>query len=294
MWYTDKMTKIKSPFSILRSTVNIFNPANKEIFYPYIIIVFISLVALEIFYFLPRFPLSIFFGPIISRIWEESYLHYPMNLILLPKMFLFAQTLIYLFISGFLITTVILMVSAINNDARVSFKVSFRKALPLYVYILLYTLLTLAFFQLFDNAYGLLIKRAIKIHSTTGIFFLIKKFVFWAAPYVQFLYGIIVTAFFIYIPILIVLEQKKFLGALAGNLKIILGSFWMTFMIILIPTLSYLPLLLLRDNIGKLAEITSPDIQVFILALSIFITNGINMFITAAATTYYLYQKEQS
>ena len=102
------------------------------------------------------------------------------------------------------------------------------------------------------------------------------------------------TALLIYIPVLIILEKKKFFAALIGNFKVLFGSFWLTFTLILIPTLFYLPLLLLRDNIGALAEMTSPEIQILIIVLSIFVTTGINIFIIASATTYYLYKKENS
>mgnify|MGYP003394296695 CR=1 FL=1 len=286
--------KSTSPFVILRSALSLFKVENQQILYPFITIVFISLLTLEILYFLPRYPLSIFFNTIIGRIWGEAYLHYPMNLSLLPKMFYYVQTAIYLFISGFLISIIIPMIAAFNNDERVSFKASLKKALPSYIYIFLYTVLILLLLQVFDSLYGLVIKRALKIHSTSGIFFMIKKAVFIGAPYFQFLYSIFITALFAYIPILILLEKKRFLGAFIGNFKMIFRSFWLTITIVLIPTLFYLPVLLLHDNIGKLIEITSPEIQIASIIVSIFLTNTINIFVTAAATTYYLYKKEHS
>ena len=100
------------------------------------------------------------------------------------------------------------------------------------------------------------------------------------------------TASLIYIPVLIILEKKKFLGALTGNFKVLFGSFWLTFSLVLVPTLFYLPLILMRDNIGSLAQMTSPGVQVLLIALSVFVTTGINIFIISAATTFYLYKKE--
>ncbi len=286
------MSKVKSPLTVLRLAFNLFKFEHQQIFYPFIIIVFINLLALEILYFAPRYPLSIFFYPLIGRIWGEEYLHYPMDLALLPKLFYYAQMVIFLFLGGFLTALTADMVAAINNEKQVNFKVSLKKSLPGYIYIVLYSLLSLLLFQVFNNAYGILMRRAFKIQSTAGIYFWIKKSVFYAAPYAQLIYGIFVAALLIYIPVLIILEKKKFLGAFISNFKALFGSFWLTFTLILIPTLFYIPFLLMRDNIGVLAEMFSPKIQILVIVLSIFVTTGINIFIVASATTYYLYKKE--
>ena len=172
------MSKIKSPLTVLRLAFSLFKFDNQKIFYPFIIIVFINLLVLEVIYFLPRYPLSVFFSPIISRIWGEQYLHYPMDLMLLPKLFYYAQMVIFLFLSSFLIVLVVDMVADINNDKQVNFRSSLQKSLPGYIYIVLYSFLTLLLFHLFDKAYGLLMHRAFKIHSTAGFYFWIKKFVF--------------------------------------------------------------------------------------------------------------------
>jgi len=286
------MSKIKSPLTVLRLGTSFFKFEHQQIFYPFIIIVFINFLILEILYFVPRYPLSIFFAPIITRIWGEEYLHYPMDLMLLPKLFYYAQMVVFLFVSSILIALIVDMVAAVNDEKQANFTASLQKSLSGYVYIVLYSSLSLLLFQGFDKAYSLLLRHAFKIHSTTGIYFWIKEFVFYAAPYVQFLYGIFVTAILIYTPVLIVLEKKKLWGALVGNFKVLFGSFWLTFAFVLIPTLFYLPLLLMRNNIRSLAQMTSPEAQVLVIILSVFVTTGINILIVATATTHYLYKKE--
>jgi hypothetical protein len=289
------MSKLKSsPFTVLRLTFNIFKLEHRQIFYPFIIIVFINLLVLEILYFLPRYPLSVFFTPIISRIWGEQFMHYPMNLMLLPKLFYYAQMVIFLFFSSILIAMVADMVAAVNNEKPVNFKASLQKSLPGYVYIVIYAFLFLLLSQAFYNAYGLLIRRALKIHSTAGIYFWIKECIFYAAPYSQFLYSIFVTTFLIYIPILIILEKKKFLAALIINFKTLFGSLWLTFILVLVPALFYIPYLLMQNNMGRLVDMTVPEVQVLVIAVCIFLTTAINIFIVASATTYYLYKKENS
>ena len=288
------MSKLKSPLSVLRLASSFFKLEHQQIFFPFILIVFINLLILEILYFIPRYPLSIFFTPIISRIWGEGDLHYPMDLMLLPKLFYHAQMIVFIFVSSYLAVLIVDMVAVINDEKTPSFKESLQKSGRGYIYIVLYSFFSLLLFKAFDKAYGLLIECALKIHSTTGLYFWIKKFVFYATPYAQFIYGIFVTAFLIYIPVLIILEKKKFFGALMDNFKVLFGSFWLTFVFVLIPTLFYLPFLLMRDSIGSLVEMTSPEIHVFVIIASVFVTIGINVFIVATATTYYLYKKENS
>jgi len=286
------MPKVKSTFTLLRLVFNLFKPEHQQIFYPYIIIVFINLLVLETLYFAPRHPLSSFFYPLIGRIWGAEYLHYPMDLMLLPKLFYYTQVIIFLFVSSFLTAIIADMVAAINNEKQVNFGASFQKSLPRYIYIFLYSLLSLLLLESFDYAYGLLIQRVHQIHSTTGIYFCLKKLVFFAHPYAQFLYENIATALLIYVPVLVILEKKKFIGALIDNFKTICGSFWLTLTLVLVPTLGYLPLLLMKNNIGNLVEMTSPEVQVVALILNIFVTTGINIFIMASASAYYLYKKE--
>ena len=142
--------------------------------------------------------------------------------------------------------------------------------------------------------YGLLINQALKIHSTQGILFWIKKTVILGFSPVQFISNIFITALLVYVIPIIILEQKKIFKALVDNFKILSGSFWSTIIIVCVPMVFYIPVLIIRNNTGFLIKMTSPEIQIFIIALGIMVTAGINTFVLMAATTYYLYKKEHS
>ena len=62
---------------------------------------------------------NIFFGPIIRKLWAETYLHYPFNFVLLPKLFQFSQIITYLFISSFAIGLVSGIIQSLNDDKKV-------------------------------------------------------------------------------------------------------------------------------------------------------------------------------
>jgi len=103
---------------LIRESVNNYF-ANPVILLPFVTIAFIQLLVLEVIYFSPRFPLVKFFGPMISRLEGESFLHYPSNFLILPKWFQLAQYVIYIFISSFFICTAINIISNIESALNV-------------------------------------------------------------------------------------------------------------------------------------------------------------------------------
>ena len=153
------MSKIKLPFTVLRMAFSLFKFENQQIFYPFIIIIFINSLVLEILYFLPRYPLSVFFAPIIRNLWGEEYLHFPMDLVLLPKLFFYAQMGIFLFLSSFLTVLIVDMVVDVNNEKKVNFKASLQRSLGGYVYIFLYSFLSIFLFQVFNKFYSILVRK---------------------------------------------------------------------------------------------------------------------------------------
>ncbi len=276
---------------VLRSTFNTM-VSYKKLYYPLVVLAFIQLLCLELLYFSPRFPLAAFFGPIIRNIWGEKYLHYPLNLVLLPKLFYYAQLVIYLFVGSFLLAVLSRLVVTYNNEGKVDVRKALRSCWPLYVHVLLATFLTFGIFHLLSMAYGMIIQRAFEIRSTAGIFFWIKQLVIQGAPYVQFIASILVTTLFVYVVPIIMVHQKKIASALIENFKVLGSSMWLSLVIVLIPSLFYIPILILRNHVGFLASLSGPEIQILVIVLSAIITIAVNAFIMAAATIFYLYKKE--
>ncbi len=287
------MAKTISPINILRTTISLYKN-NKTIFTPYIVLVFINLLFLQILYFSPKYPLSAFFSQITSRIFGEQFLHYPYDLTLLPKLYYYAQLTIYIFIGCILLGACAHMVSAINNDETVNFKNSVKRSFGQYIHILLATILSLLLFQGLTILNNMAILRAYKIRSASGIFFGIKKAIIVGSPYFQYLFGIIIAALLVYIIPIIVIEKKKIFSAIAGNFRSLWKSFWVTLVIVLLPNLLYLPILVLRNNVYFLGSITVPEMQVWLLVLSIFAATAIDLFVISAATINYLFIKENS
>ncbi len=278
------ITFLTSSFKTLRS--------NPQLFYPFIILLFINFLILEILYFIPRYPLSTFFTPIVTQVWGDKFMHYPMNLVLLPKLFYYAQIFVFLLIGNFILAVTAHMVAALNNEQRVSFKNSLKACFQSYIYIFLASVLTFLLFKGFDFLYNLLVMRAFKIQSTQGVFFMIKKAVILGVPFVQFLFGIIITVVLAYVIPIIVIEKKKLFAAIVENFKILKSSFIITSLLVVIPTIFYVPVLLLRNNVSFLASKTMPEIQLLIICLGIAVTLYINTLVMTATSTFYLYKKD--
>ena len=285
----------KQLIALLRASVNTLVD-HPIILYPLCITVFIQLLTLEILYFSPRYPLSIFFAPIIKRIWSEVYLHYPLNYVLLPKLFYYVQVLIFVFIGGFLNAIAISMVTSINSDKKTTLRSAVRENFPLYIHILIASLASFYFFTFLSRAYKILVDRFMLIKSEAaqkGVF-LLKKAVVYGDPYINLLLGVLATVVFVYVVPVIVIEKKKVISAFILNIKNLLNSFWFMIGVILFPTLLYVPVLLLRSNVSTIAENTAPGAYLIVLIISVFVTLAIDAVVFTATTTFYLLKKESA
>jgi len=263
---------------------------NKILLFPYSMIVFVQLFILEILYFIPRFPLNKFFSPIITTFWSEKYLHYPLNLLLLPQLFQKAQPPVYILISSFFVAASIYVISEINNKEDINILDAFKRVLTQYIHIVIATLISFLLIIFFFEGYGLIVKRAMIIRSTQGVFYWIKVLVIGGTPYVSLLISIFVTTIFAYVYPAIVLDKKKIFSAIGINFKMLSKSFWNTFFLVLIPTLFFVPILLLRNSFP--IDLSIPEIRLWLLILSIFIMIMIDAVVYTAVTIFYLTKKE--
>ena len=264
------------------------------ILFPFVTIAFIQLLILEILFFAPRYPLSAFFNPIVATLWGEQFIHYPDNFHALPKLFQYAQAPVYIFISSFLICTAIAVIAGYNDDRKIKFTAACRNVGKSYVHIIVAATISFCIFYVLHRLYGLAIVRAWQIESREGIFFTIRTAVLVAAPYVNLLNGVFVTTVFAFVFPLIVIENKKVFAAIGNNFKMLWGSFWYVFMIVTLPTLLYVPVLLLRGNIAGFTQSVFPEMRVIILGISVLVTMIIDATVYTAVTTVYLLKKEHS
>jgi len=256
------------------------------------LVAFVQLFIIEILYFSPRYPLNVFFGPIISKIWSPAYLEYPLNFLLLPKMFQYSQMPIYIFVSSFFIAVAVGIIAAINADQKVNIGAIIKKTFSSYVHLIVAAIISFALVAVLFKLFGLVFTRAAQIRSTTGHFFMIKSIVMGGAPYFQLLLSIFATTLFAYVIPAIVIDNKKVFSALMVNFKSLKGAFWFTFFIVLTPSLLFMPILLLRNSIPL--DFFAPELRLMTLVFSVFVMVLIDAIIYTAVTSFYLVKKEEN
>jgi hypothetical protein len=275
---------------LLRSAVGTL-VSHKILLFPFAAIAFLQLLVLELLYFYPRFPLKIIFGPLVHKLWAEEFLHYPQNFLLLPKLFQYSQIPFFIFVGSLFIAVAILMVQKENSGERVSFRQVLGEVLPQYVHIVVAALIMFFGVWIFFMIYGRVYERALQIRSTSGIFYNIKAAALYGAPYVNLLWSVTVTALFAYVFPIIVIGKKKVFSAIWQNFRLLRGSFWLTFGLVLLPSLLYFPVLWLRNifSIDRFA----PEATVIILAISVMVTVFIDAVVYTGLTIRYLWKLEK-
>ena len=168
----------------------------------------------------------------------------------------------------------------------------FRETIPLYPHITVVSFLSYALVMFFFKLYEPVVNRAYMIHSQSGIFFLIKQVVILGTPYFNLFLSVLANTILAYVLPIIVIEKKKFWTAIILNFKALWRSFGLTLLLITIPALFFVPILLLRSSLAAIELM--PEIGLWALVLSTFVTVTIDAVVYTAITTAYLLEKENT
>ena len=219
------------------------------------------------------------------------YLHYPFNFLLMPKLFYYADLLISVFIGGFLTAVAILMIQSVNQDKAPHFKIAFKNSLSRYITVFLITLVI--FFLLFYviKFQKILIGRFLA-KKTTGILGFIRNFWVGGFGYINFLVAIFIQALFAFCIPVVMIEKRPFLGSLRRNFSLLKSLFLNTFLLILLPSLLYLPIIILKNNLSVLIDKSSPEITLVVIGAGILFAIVLDAFITTVITTLFLLKKD--
>ena len=263
-----------------------------QILYPFGILAFIQLMLMQILFFAPRYPLVLVFGPIISRLKGEAYLHYPLNFDLMNHWFQSFQVVVFLFITSYFVGKAVLMIAGVNRGEPIGERMP-RLELKKYISIVFVFLLFFLMMYGLTSMYGLLIQRAVQIRSTTGIYFLIKQAVLVGAPYFNLLFSVVITALFAYVAPVIVLEKRNIVVVFARNFQLLWSTFFPVLSIIFLTSLLYVPVLLIKSNQKSLAFLFTPETWQIIVIAGVFIMLLIEAVQYTAITTCYFLTKDE-
>lgn len=279
----------KKVFPLLKSSIDTII-ANPVVAFPYVINLFIQLLILEILFFSNRYPLKTFFGPITKTLWGENYIHYPLNLMIIPDFFQRLQIPLYIFVYSFFVAVSTYIIATLNNGKKVELGSIFREVFKSYLFIVIAAMITSLFVVSIFNLYGLVYNRAAVIRSTSGVFFMIKRIVMEGTPYFGLMGSVFVTTLFAYVMPAIVIDKRRIFAALAANFKLVGQSFFTILGVVFVPMFVFVIVLLLQNSLPR--DLPLPEIRVWTLILSVVLMVMIDAVVYTAITTYYLISKE--
>jgi hypothetical protein len=282
-----EMSEHRSPIMVLRTAYNIIL-TNPVVFYPLWIMAFVQLFILEIFFFAPRQPLAGFFAPLITNLHGETFLHYPYNFALLIKWFDKVQIPLYVFFDSFFLGAMVLIIDQINDDKPVDLKKVFKTAFFRYIHLCLIAALSAGLILKLTSSYQMAKKHFL---ADPGAPWFLKKPVFYGDGVVNLMISVLVLSIFAFVIPIIMIEKKNFFSALVLNFKNQLKSLWLVFILILLPSLLYVPIFLLRMSWQKVDALPVPELSGALLVVSVFVWLFIDAMRYTAVTTYYLLEQ---
>lgn len=252
---------------------------------PRVLVPFLLLALLEggflfLLYLFPQYPVSKVLAPPIRKFFGENYLHYPMNLLILPQLFNYASILLIIF-PGILLNALVIRfledsVSGVKRSFGNHFKLCFQKIAPI-------TLFWIISFYTNKYTYILSIKY---FHE----FLVPERFSILGSYFLSFM----VQLLFLYALPLILLEQKKFFSALIGNFKVLWKLFFPTLILFFSAASIFFPVFYLKVKTPVYMGRYFPEIVIFILSFEIITIFFLNYFVTAISTHLFLNERARA
>jgi len=289
------MAKLKMKITIPKGLFAIWKPAigllvkEPRVLVPFCLLAIVETFALWFLSCSPHFPINFIMAPPIMSIWGPTYLHYPYLYELLPRMFYYAKIVIGVMVGALTSGMAVLVVYYFKKNRRVDLKEIFFKVLKRYVslFLLAIILFSCVHFVMKEPSV-LLLKYFFAKHAK--LLFLGPKF--WFAiflPALQFMMAVILQSLFVYSIPYIVIKEKKFLAALISGIVLFFKKFLVTFMAVLVPMFLYIPVTMIRGNMGLIADIFSPESIVVVLFIGIIVgTIIVDALVTLATTLIFI------
>lgn len=285
-------TETPSVSKAFNSTIQAFKK-HPLLFIPFIIFAIFESLALIFIFLIPRWPFIKVFGPIIRTFWGERFLHYPINFLLLPKLASNSRMALSIFIGSLLTGMAVAIVLDLYH--KKSFKLANSLNFALKKYLSLFTIvliLTSSYYFIVKFLNIVIAKYFMAGHSR--LLFLPAKL--WLGPVLlclNILLAILIQSALAYaIPVLIT-DHAKLLKSIGKSILLFKNFFIPTLVLVGVPTLLYIPIIVLNYNIVFLINLLFPEIVLGVAFLGIIISSLIiDPLITVATTFFYLENKK--
>lgn len=234
---------------------------------PFLIMGVMDFVVLYVVYLAPQRPVSIALAPPIRAFWGEQYLHYPMNLLLLPKLYNHAHMLLLATLGVLTSGCAIAMISEASSGNTPKLFSSFFLALKRYVSLLIIGVVVFLISFFLGKLSG-----KVAMPLSYGIYFLL----------------IAVQIILLYAMIAVMVNKNNIIRALKRSFSLAAKHVIVTLAITVSAAVLYFPVILLKQNLSALITKFSPDIVVVVLGVGIIVVTIVDVVVTFLATQLFL------
>lgn len=281
-------------YSIRKNWLDTFGIIAKtpEVLMPFIIIAFIETLALELIFFSPRYPIAAFFNPIIRKFFGEAFLHYPGNLMILPKLFYFAQVAIYILGGVLLASVTVNIVKNVREGLPIKANALMKNGLRRYASFFAYALAVTIIMALVGKADDIVLGKGFRFLGRT--FPAIPSEIFLISTIIaQFIINVVVQIFIVLCLPIIVIYNRSFVKAFLKSLIFGAKNFFSIFGLILLPFVLYLPVLILRAFSEQLIAKVSPEMTAVVTLAGIVAALFLDCFVMVSVSNLILDRKEE-
>lgn len=266
---------------------------NPVIIMPFVFIAFFESLSLELIYFSARTPISFIANPIIRKFFGETFIHYPDNMALLPRLFYYQQIAVYIFAGVFLTAISINIFKNIKEGLPVKTGALIKNALRNYSSFFIYgiIIITLMFSLQWVNTFAL--SKFLRLLAKF-LHYMPQQIFYPCLMLFSFLTNVILQVFLILTVPIMVIEKKPLLKAAWKSITTGFRKFFTIFGIIFLPFLAYLPVTLLKGFSANLADKTFPEINVYVVGLGIVISIFLDCFVIVSVSQWLLNNRSQS
>lgn len=252
---------------------------------PFIFVAFLEGLALELIYYFPRKPLANIAAPVMRRFFGEVFLHYPDNLVILPKLFYYAQVLIYVFCGVFLAGICVNIARNIRMGLALQADTLAKYAFKRYLSFFGFGIIVSSLMFLLNKVDAFIFVKVMDLVSEE-----LPEILLRLAPFIFTLFlfcsNIVLQTFLVLTVPLLVIKKKSLLKALICSISLGLRNFGSIFTLIFLPFLIYLPIALLKVGSSKLVEKTFPEINLYIIIVGIILAVFVECFVVVCASQF--------
>lgn len=282
-----KLASAKGTLAIWRVVFELIL-SEPKVLIPFVALGVVETFALWVLSCSPHFPFHYVLAPPIKSIWGGMYLHYPLIYDLIPRMFYYAKIVIGIFVGSVTSATAVLLIARLRAREGADIKKIFLAVLKRYVTLLLLSVILFASVHFLMKQPQALLLKYFRFHPK--LLFIGPKF--WLGmflPILTFVFAVILQGVFVYSIPYVIIKGKKFLAALISGFVLFAKNWLRTLLVVLAPMLLYIPVTVLRGNVGFLSDKFAPEVIVTVLFVGIVVgTVIVDSLVTVATTLIFL------